>query len=587
MRKLIFTVIIIICSIGTSAQYYIRGEVNDEHGEPLSNAKIYMPSTRSIFYSGYVGGFGIPTSKLYDSLIISKSGYITQAIKINSTLYQKVVLKMIAVNTSVETQKLISLTSGKDGNMLPLSYFNGESYTNIIENDFIKTDLQTKTSFSMRTDKASYSNVRRIINQGMKVPTDAVRIDEMLNYFNFNYREPPRGDVFKLTSQLTSCPWNKEHQLLFIDLSARKLNLEKIPPSNLVFLIDVSGSMDQPNRLPLLKAAFHLLVKNLRPIDTVSIVVYGGTVGIWLKPTCGSEKEKISKSIEELNASGDTPGEAAIRTAYKLAETTYIKGGNNRIILATDGDFNVGQASEKELENLISKEKLSGVFLTCLGVGMGNYKDSKIEVLAKKGNGNFAYIDDLREAEKILITEFTQTMYSVASDVFLSVRFNPNLVAQYRLLGYDNKKSVLDVKSTVLEGGEIGSGADNTIVFELVPAVKELNDSLAGISINYRTLADSTFQSIYYNCSNNYVPLQQLAKSWQFATAVTMFGLKLRGSVYFPPVDWDVIKKLAQDACSPNNYLQSEFISLLDKCKVIYYEKKKKRKHKTNTHSNS
>lgn len=544
-----------------------------------------MPSTRSIFYSGYVGGFGIPTSKVYDSLIISKSGYITQAIKINSTLYQKVVLKMIAVNTSVETQKLISLTSGKDGNMLPLSYFNGESYTNIIENDFIKTDLETKTSFSMRIDKASYSNVRRIINQGMKVPTDAVRIDEMLNYFNFNYSEPSPGDVFKLTSQLTSCPWNKGHQLLFIDLSARKLNLEKIPPSNLVFLIDVSGSMDQPNRLPLLKAAFHLLVKNLRPIDTVSIVVYGGTVGIWLKPTCGSEKEKISKSIEELNASGDTPGEAAIRTAYKLAESTFIQGGNNRIILATDGDFNVGQASEKELEALISKEKLSGVFLTCLGVGMGNYKDSKIEVLAKKGNGNFAYIDDLREAEKILITEFTQTMYSVASDVFLSVRFNPNFVAQYRLLGYDNKKSVLDEKSTVLEGGEIGSGADNTIVFELVPAVKELNDSLAGISINYRTLADSTFQSIYYNCSNNYVPLQQLAKSWQFATAVTMFGLKLRGSVYFPPVDWDAIKKLAQDASSPNNYLQSEFISLLDKCKVIYYEKKKKRKHKTNTHS--
>ena len=579
MQKILFTVIIIICSISTSAQYYIRGEVNDERGEPLSNAKIYMPSTRSVYYSGYVGGFGIPSSKVYDSLIISKSGYITQALKINSTLYQKVVLKMIAVNTSVESQKLISVTSGKEGNMLPLSYFNGESYTNIIENDFIKADADTKTSFSMRIDKASYSNVRRIINQDMKVPTDAVRIDEMLNYFNFNYTEPPPGEVFKLTSQLTSCPWNKEHQLLFIDLSARKLNLDKVPPSNLVFLIDVSGSMDMPNRLPLLKAAFQLLVKNLRPIDTVSIVVYGGTVGIWLKPTCGAEKDKISKSIEELNASGDTPGEAAIRTAYKLAESTFIKGGNNRIILATDGDFNVGQASEKELEALISKEKLSGVYLTCLGVGMGNYKDSKIEVLAKKGNGNFAYIDDVREAEKILITEFTQTMYSVASDVFLSIRFDPNSVAQYRLLGYDNKKSVLDEKSTVLEGGEIGSGADNTIVFELVPSLKAMNDSLAGISINYRTKSDSSYQSIYYNCTNNYVPLEKLGKSWQFATAVTMFGLKLRGSVYFPPVDWDVIKKLAQEASTPNNYLQSEFIGLIDKCKVIYYEKKKKRRH--------
>jgi Ca-activated chloride channel family protein len=555
--------------------------VNNERGEGISNVKIYMPSTRSVYYSGYVGGFGIPSSNVYDSLIITKSGYISQAIKINTSLYQKVVLKMMPLNVSVETQKLISVTSGKDGNMLPLSYFNGESYTNIVENDFIKATNETKTSFCMRIDKASYSNVRRIINQDMKVPTDAVRIDEMLNYFNFNYSPPPAGDVFKLTSQLTSCPWNAEHQLLFLDVSARKLNLDKVPPSNLVFLIDVSGSMDMPNRLPLLKAAFQLLVKNLRPIDTVSIVVYGGTVGIWLKPTCGADKNKISKSIEELNASGDTPGEAAIRTAYRLAESTFITGGNNRIILATDGDFNVGQASEKELEALISKEKLSGVYLTCLGVGMGNYKDSKIEILAKKGNGNFAYIDDLREAEKVLITEFTQTMYSVASDVYLTTHFNPDLVAQYRLLGYDNKKSVLDEKSTVLEGGEIGSGADNTIVFELVPTNKGMNDSLAGITINYRTISDSSYQSIYYNCQNNYVPLAQLGKSWQFATAVSMFALKLRGSIYFPQVDWNVIKKLAVDASTPGNYLQSEFIGLIDKCKVIYYEKKKKRRHKS------
>lgn len=566
--------------INTSAQYYIRGEVNNENGEPVSNAKIYMPSTRSVYYSGYVGGFGIPSSNIYDSLIISKTGYITLSIKINTSLYQKLVLKMVPLNTSVETQKLISLTSGKEGNMLPLSYFNGESYTNIVENDFIKTTSETKTSFSMRIDKASYSNVRRIINQGMKVPADAVRIDEMLNYFNFNYTAPPPGDVFKLNAQLTSCPWNADHQLLFLDVSARKLNLDKVPPSNLVFLIDVSGSMDMPNRLPLLKAAFQLLVKNLRPIDTVSIVVYGGTVGIWLMPTSGAEKDKISKSIEELNASGDTPGEAAIRTAYKLAESTFNKKGNNRIILATDGDFNVGQASEKELESLISKEKLSGVYLTCLGVGMGNYKDSKIEILAKKGNGNFAYIDDLREAEKVLITEFTQTMYSVASDVYITAQFNPAVVAQYRLLGYDNKKSVLDEKGTVLEGGEIGSGADNTVVFELIPSKDKKSDSVAGITINYRTISDSSYQSIYYNCTDNYTPLNQLGKSWQFAAAVSMFALKLRGSIYFPQMDWSVIKKLAADASSPGNYLQTEFISLIDKCKAIYYEKKRKRRNR-------
>ncbi|MGH2566087.1 MAG: YfbK domain-containing protein, partial [Ginsengibacter sp.] len=316
--------------------------------------------------------------------------------------------------------------------------------------------------------------------------------------------------------------------------------------------------------------------------DTVSIVVYGGTVGIWLQPTSGAEKQKIIKSIEELSASGDTPGEAAIRSAYKLAENTFIKGGNNRIILATDGDFNIGQTSEKELEELISKERLTGVYLTCLGVGMVNYKDSKIETLAKKGNGNFAYLDDIREAEKVMVTEFTQTLYSIANNVYLSLKFNPDVVKEYRLIGYDNKKNVLAETGEELEGGEIGAGTGNTALFEIIPkdgdSLPTTNTSIADLALHYSLPGDTTENIINYTCSQNYLPLDSINKNLQFATAVSMFGLKLRESKYFPDVDWDVIKNIAVLSATPGDYLQNEFITLVDKCKVIYYEKKRKRK---------
>jgi Ca-activated chloride channel family protein len=325
-----------------------------------------------------------------------------------------------------------------------------------------------------------------------------------------------------------------------------------------------------------------LLVKNLRQKDTVSIVVYGGTVGIWLEPTSGAEKQKIITSIEELTAAGDTPGEAAIRSAYKLAERTFIKGGNNRIILATDGDFNIGQTTEKDLEELISREKQSGVFLTCLGVGMGNYKDSKIEALAKKGNGNFAYLDDIREAEKVLVTEFTQSLYAIASDVSMSMRFNPALVKEYRLIGYDNKKNVLDEKGTELEGGEIGAGTGNTAIFEIVPAnadsLQSEGRNIAALTLRFRAPGDTTAQLVRYECAQNYMAFDSIARDLRFASAVAMFGLKLRESEYFPGFDWEVIRNIAFNSLTPGDYLQNEFIGLVDKCKILYYEKKKRKK---------
>lgn len=581
LKKLLTIFVLLLFIQDTSGQYYIRGEVEDEKKSPLQNVKIYMPATTSVYSSGMNGGFGIPTSNQTDSLIFSLDGYISQSVRIKTSEYQHIILKISPARSNSHKQKLVSLTTGSSGNIFPVSYYKEESYSSLAENDFIKTNGETNTQFSMRIDKASYSNVRRFLNQNSKVPPDAVRIDEMLNYFNFNYKEPDGNNVFRLESQVTDCPWNKDHRLLFLNLSGKKLNLDHVPPSNLVFLIDVSGSMDLPNRLPLLKESFQLLVKNLRSKDTVSIVTYGGTVGVWMQPTSGAQKEKISKAIEALTASGDTPGEAAIRTAYRLAEATFIKGGNNRIILATDGDFNIGQSSEADLEDLISKEKQTGVYLTCLGVGMGNYKDSKIEALSKKGNGNFAYIDDVREAEKVLVTEFTQTLYSIASNVYINVKFDHDVVSQYRLIGYANKKSVIAEKDYELEGGEIGSASGNTVIFEILqPAADSLhlrNQKIADFTVHYRLPNDTTEQLLNYKCVDNYLKFDSINKQLQFSAAVAMFGLKLKESLYFPAnVEWDMIKNIAAGSINPDNFLETEFISLIDKAKDIYTEKKKR-----------
>ncbi len=570
MKKLVTIFAALFFVQQTFAQYYIRGEVRDEKGNALQNVKIYMPETNSLYSSGVTGGFGIPTTHRTDSLIFSLDGYVSVNVRIKTSDYQNIILKVIPIGSQVNKQKLVSLTTNSNGNVFPISYYENESYSNLAENDFVKATAKTMTEFSMRIDKASYSNVRRFINQGTEVPVDAVRIDEMLNYFNFNYKEPEDDNVFRVESHISDCPWNDKHQLLFLNLSARKLDLNHVPPSNLVFLIDVSGSMDMPNRLPLLKQAFQLLVKNLRKQDTVSIVTYGGTVGIWLEPTGGAHKQRIIKSIEALSASGDTPGEAAIRTAYKLAEHTFIKDGNNRIILATDGDFNVGQSNEADLEDLISKEKQSGVYLTCLGVGMGNYKDSKIEILSKKGNGNFAYIDDLREAEKVLVTEFTQTLYSVASNVYINAMFDSAYINEYRLIGYDNKKNIIATKSYELEGGEIGSGSGNTIIFEILPtkldSVSGKSTNIANFQIHYRIPNDTAEKVVNYPCSDNYIPFDSLNNDLRFATAVAMFGLKLRDSKYFPKAfDWDIIKNIATAAQSPDNFLETEFLESVDK----------------------
>jgi len=543
--------------------------------------KILVHSNGYVYYSGNTGGFGIMLPQSKDSISFNLEGYQTYSAKIDVRNYQNITLKPLYAASNVHKNRLLSFT--KD---LRLEDWNGwsvgaETYSSLLENEFISARKFPETGFAINIDKASYSNVRRFLNMQTTVPPDAVRIEEMLNYFNFGY-VPPKGDsVFHAQSMISDCPWNSEHQLLYLQLCAKKVNLDRVPQSNLVFLIDVSGSMDMPNRLPLLKSAFKLLVNNLRDIDTVSIVVYGSTVGVWLNPTSGKEKNIINKAIEELYPAGATPGESGIRAAYRVAKSQFIKGGNNRVILATDGDFNVGQSSEEELDNLITQHQQWGIYLTCLGVGMGNYKDSKLEVLAKKGNGNFAYIDDEREAEKVLVKEFTQTMYTVADDASVEIKFNSNLVKEYRLLGFDNKLKVIADSVHELQGGDVGSGHSLLAVFEIEPAFgatddMRVGDPIANVLVRYHLPKDSSNRTMLYNCPYNPVEFKDLPTCHQFATSVVMFGGLLKGSKYFKNVSWNDVIIMAEQTHNPADPVQKEMIALVEKAKKIYSKKKRK-----------
>ena len=427
LNKLLLILFLLIEFATASAQLYLRGEVKDENDIPLANAKILLHSTGYLYHSGSMGSFGINLPSRFDSVTVSLSGYQTIAAKVDAGKYLVLQLKVLRTTAMGQQNRLMSFT--KDLKLKDRSHWatSGETYSSLVENEFVEAKRYPETGFAVRIDKASYSNVRRFLNMDSRVPPDAVRIEEMMNYFNFGYTKPLADSTFSITSHVSDCPWNQKSQLLFVQACAKKVDPEKIPPSNLVFLIDISGSMDLPNRLPLLKSAFKLLVDNLREKDTMSIVVYGSTVGVWLPPTSGKDKQKIRKSIEELYPGGSTPGQSGILSAYSLAKSQFIRGGNNRVILATDGDFNVGQTSDEELEKLITSYQETGIYLTCLGVGMGNYKDSKLEILAKKGNGNFSYLDNEAEAEKVLVKEFTQNVYSVADDASLNIRFDDEL----------------------------------------------------------------------------------------------------------------------------------------------------------------
>lgn len=588
MKNLLFYILISCFVTTASGQYYLRGEIKNEKNEYLQNVIIRLHSDKLLYQSGVSGGFGISSSVRKDSLTLSIDGYETITIAITSDTYLEVKMKQLSSNVSKNRPKLISITKDNKFSSKYSWFVSDESYFSIIENEVVNAGAFPNTGFSLNINKASYSNIRRFLATNSVVPPDAVRVEELLNYFNLNYKEPEKNELFRIESEQSGCPWDANKRLMYLNINARKLDLDKVPPSNLVFLIDASGSMDMPNRLPLVKAAFQMLVKNLRPTDTVSIVIYGGTVAVWMQPTSGSEKQKIIQSIEELTAFGDTPGESAIRLAYAVAKRSFIRNGNNRVILATDGDFNVGETSEKALEDLITKERQSGVYLTCLGVGMGNFKDSKLETLAKRGNGNYAYLDDIKEAEKVLVKEVTQTFYAVADDVFLNVHFNPSLVKDYRLVGFDNKRDAIADSTGTLEGGEIGSGNSVMAIFEFTPTIT--NDSLfsiaahnsqtAEVDLRYTPSNTTAEKHLLYQCNGDVKPFTAISKELQLGATIAMFGMKLRQSKYLQSKtgDWNKLESMALSSYNANDYLQKEFVSLVANARKLYDKSKKKKK---------
>jgi Ca-activated chloride channel homolog len=582
--KTVLTIWIALCAcLQGNGQYYLRGEIRDEQKNPVSNVKIRLQSSEYLYYSGSMGGFGITIPRLIDTMTIVADGFYPNIVAVNADKYQTITLKARFAPTPKPSNRLLSLTKNLSSEMRNRWTVGAETYSSLLENPFIPADEYPETGFAININKASYSNIRRFINLDNIVPPDAIRLEEMMNYFNIHYTEPGHDSVFNYQSIISSCPWNTAHELLFLNICAKKAKLDSIPPANLVFLIDVSGSMDLPNRLPLLKSAFSLMVNNLRQMDTVSIVVYGGVNGVWLTPTSGAEKKKILESIAQLEAGGSTPGEGGIRAAYRLAKSNFIKGGTNRVILATDGDFNVGQQSEEELNQLINGYRSSEIYLTCLGVGMGNYKDSKLEVLASQGKGNFAYLDNEREAEKVLMQEFSQTIYAVAKEAYVDIRFDPSVVKSYRLIGFDNKASALQDTLNVLQGGEIGSGHSLMALIEIEPAQLETVSTFhavpfAKMRMHYQLPVENINHLEEFDVAYQYVPFAELPNYYRFSASVALFGGLLKKSSYTAKTSWDELALIARASYDTSDVSQTEYIQLIEKAKKIYHKDKKKKK---------
>ena len=470
--------------------------------------------------------------------------------------------------------------------------WNTESYSRIVENEYKDALTNPLSTFSIDVDAASYSNIRRFINGGSLPPTDAVRLEEMVNYFDYDYPQPADDLPFSIITEISECPWNGDHRLIHIGLQGREVETENLPPSNLVFLIDVSGSMDSPDKLPLLKTSFKLLVDKLRPEDRVAIVTYAGRAGLLLESTPGNEKEKIKQAISSLGAGGCTAGAQGILTAYEIAKRYYQKGGNNRVILATDGDFNIGVSSDAEMTELIEHKRKEGVFLTVLGFGTGNVKDSKMEILADKGNGNYAYIDNIREAQKVLVNEMGATLFTIAKDVKIQIEFNPVRVKAYRLVGYENRLLAKeDFEDDTKDAGELGAGHTVTAMYEVIPAGSDEDVRLAGdlkyqvtklnkdayhshelmtVKLRYKEPDGDRSKLIEQVALDQNTRLQRTSDNFRFSAAVAEWGLLLRDSKFKGDGSYDRVLEMAKGAKGDDKEgYRAEFINLVESSKLL------------------
>ena len=469
----------------------------------------------------------------------------------------------------------------------------GESYAKIDENPFLEAARAPLSTFSIDVDTASYSNTRRFINEGRLPPRDAVRIEELVNYFTYDYPQPAGGAPFSVTAEVAECPWNTRHRLVHIGLQGKTLSAEDLPPANLVFLVDVSGSMDEPDKLPLVKSSLRTLAGQLRPRDRVAVVVYAGSTGLVLPSTPGDRRDEIISAVERLEAGGSTNGGQGIQLAYRVAEENFIRGGTNRVVLATDGDFNVGLTREEDLVRLIEEKRRGGVFLSVLGFGTGNLNDSMMEKLADRGNGNYAYIDTPAEARKALGEQVAGTLATIAKDVKIQVEFNPRLVAGYRLVGYENRLlSDRDFNDDRKDAGEIGAGHTVTALYEVVPAGQKLENpgvdelkysrppaevpqgaaanELLTVKLRYKEPDGDVSRPLSVGVVDGGASYRNASDNFKFAAAVAQFGMLLRDSRYKGRASFDAAAELARASAGADLRGQrAEFVRLVERAKDL------------------
>ncbi|MDQ2179462.1 VWA domain-containing protein [Marinifilum sp. D714] len=612
--KLLLGLLGILISTTLSAKT-ISGVVTDESNLAIPGVSIVIKGTTNGTSTGIDGKYTIEVEK-GDILIYSFVGLISQEIEVKDQTVINVIMRaeqisvdeVIVVGYGKKTKQSFSSSvagikirgkSSRRGKrnavafcqyeMMPTINYNTEGYSTINENNYKNAVESPVSTFSIDVDAASYSNVRRFLTNGEKPPIDAVRIEEMINYFNYSYEQPKGEHPFAIHHEIAECPWNNDNLLLHIGLQGKKIETENLPASNLVFLLDVSGSMNSPNKLPLLKKAFKLLVNELRPEDKVAIVVYAGSSGLVLPSTNGNEKEKILNALNKLNAGGSTAGAAGLELAYKTARENFIDGGNNRIILATDGDFNVGISSNAEMERLIEKERNNGVFISVLGFGMGNYKDDKMEIIADKGNGNYSYIDNILEAKKVLVNEFGGTLHTIAKDVKIQIEFNPAIVEEYRLIGYENRMlNKEDFDDDKKDAGELGSGHNVTALYEIKLAKrtkKDQNLKYQDTKLNAKALSKDEIATVKFRYKNpkgrksilitEEIPMnvsseQTLSENFQFSAAVAGFGLLLRKSKHKGNCNYKMLIDLAQNSKGKDEEgYRGEFIRLMKLAKHL------------------
>ena len=583
---LLFIALLYIIPKSNLSVVEVKGAVYDELGTPLVGVLINEQRSQKSTISEIDGSFLINVANENAILEFTSVGYEKKTVSLDKKDLSQSLKVILKLNTKLQEVEVTmpSKSVQKDeytindseepaamhadqsvGRMAPIMNVHEErppedgNYTKIREQSFYDPLDEPLSTLSIDVDRASYSNVRRFLQQGMLPNPDAVRIEEMINYFNYDYAQPDSRSTepFAIQTTLTDCPWNQQHQLLHVGMQAKKMDRDEIPPSNFVFLIDVSGSMSSTNKLPLLKSTFKLLVNQLTEEDRIAIVVYAGAAGCVLESTPGSEKEKILDALNNLKSGGSTAGAAGIQLAYKIAQKNLIKDGNNRIILATDGDFNVGTNGDESLVRLIEKERNNGVFLSIMGFGVGNYQDGKMQKIADAGNGNHSYIDNMQEAKKVLMDEFAGTLFTLAKDVKIQIEFNPELVSSYRMIGYENRVlTARDFNDDTKDAGELGAGHSVTVLYEIIPAGSSSSFQVSIDKLKYQTdiprrkdpqlntteigtiksrfkLPDSDVSTRNEQLINNErVKWNQVSSDIKWAASVAEWGMQLRDSKY-------------------------------------------------------